>query len=122
MIGLTVAVCWIGAALLRLIVQIRPPTPDALVMVARFDAAQTATRPRRLEASTIRAASGAETRLGRWFASELERRGITMTSLRQDLALNRQSFDATVGRKVVVAVFGFLFGLIVASSLGIAGL
>ena len=42
MIGLTIAGCGIGAALFWLVLQFRPPKPDALVMLARFDAAQEA--------------------------------------------------------------------------------
>ena len=122
MIGLTVIGCAIGAAIFALIVQIRPPKPDPLAMLARFDLAQTPQSPARSEVSTARAAAGAETRLGRWVNAELARRGIAYTSLRQDLALNGQSFDATMGRKVVVAVLGFLIGLIIAVCLGVAGL
>lgn len=125
MIGMVVAGVGVGAALFWLIVQIRPPKPDALVMLARFDAAQAGTlTPRRIDTSTsaMKSAVGAETRLGRWFAIELERRGITLTSLRQDLALNGQSFDATMGRKVAVAALGFVLGLIIAVAMGVAGL
>ena len=122
MIGLTVIGCAIGAAIFLLIVQIRPPKPDPLAMLARFDLAQTPQTPARSEVSTARAAAGAETRLGRWVTAELARRGIAYTSLRQDLALNGQSFDATMGRKVVVGVLGFLIGLIIAVCLGVAGL
>ena len=69
-------------------------------MLARFDAAQEGTRTRRVETgSTRKSAAGAESRIGRRVAVELERRGIMLTSLRQDLALNGQSFDAAMGRR-----------------------
>lgn len=126
MIALTLIGCGIGAAIFWLIVQIRPPKPDALTMLARFDLAQQpATAPVRSELSansTVKAAAGAETKLGRWVSMELARRGIAYTSLRQDLALNGSSFEATMGRKVVVGVLGFLIGLTMVVFLGIAGL
>ena len=121
MIAMTLVGVAFGAALFLLILQVRPPTPDPLVMLARYDQAQAAS-PRRSETSVAKAGAGAETRLGRWVAGELARRGITYTSLRQDLALNGQSFESTMGRKVVVAVVGFLVGLVIAVSLGVAGL
>ena len=98
MIGLTIAGCGIGAAVFWLVLQVRPPKPDALVMLARFDAAQEGTRTRRVDTgSTRKSAAGAETRIGRWVAVELERRGIMLTSLRQDLALTGQSFIVSHG-------------------------
>ena len=108
-----------GATLFLLIVQMRPPKPDPLVMLARYDQAQVVA-PRRPETSVAKA--GAETRLGRWVAGELARRGVTYTSLRQDLALNGQSFESTMGRKVAVGVIGFLVGLVIAVAFGAAGL
>jgi tight adherence protein C len=121
MIALTLIGCAIGAAVFFLIVQIRPPRPDPLVMLARFDQAQTGAVAQ-AEATPAKSAVGAETRLGRWVSMELARRGIPYTSLRQDLALNGQNFDATMGRKVVVGVGGFLIGLIITVFLGVAGL
>jgi tight adherence protein C len=120
MIGMTLIGVAFGATLFVLILQIRPPKPDPLVLLARYDEAQAGSpRP---ETSVAKAGGGAETRLGRWLAAELARRGITYTSLRQDLALNGQSFEATMGRKVVVGVVGFLVGLLIAVSFGVAGL
>ncbi len=110
-----------GAALFMLILQVRPPKPDPLVMLARYDQAQAAA-PRRAETSVATAGAGAETRLGRWVVGELARRGITYTSLRQDLALNGQSFESTMGRKVMVGVVGLLVGLVIAVAMGAAGL
>lgn len=121
MIGMTLLGVAFGATLFVLILQLRPPKPDPLVLLARYDQAQGAT-PRRAEASVAKPGAGAEMRLGRWVALELARRGVTYTSLRQDLALNGQSFEATMGRKVVVAVVGFLVGLVMAISVGVAGL
>jgi Flp pilus assembly protein TadB len=66
--------------------------------------------------------AGVEGRLGTWLTGELTRRGITYTSLRQDLALNGQSFEVTMGRKALVAVIGFVLGLVIAIGLAAAGL
>lgn len=122
MIGLTLIGSAIGAAIFLLIVQIRPPKPDPLVMLARFDQAQVPDVSARSESSATQVAVSAETRLGRRVSTALARRGIAYTSLRQDLALNGQSFDATMGRKVVVGILGFLIGLIITVFLGVAGL
>jgi tight adherence protein C len=121
MIALTLIGCAIGAALFLLIVQIRPPKPNPLVMLARFDATQ-AGGSERVAQSTAKNAGGAETRLGRWIGTELARRGITHTSLRQDLALNGQSFEATMGRKVLIGVFGFVLGLVITVAASATGL
>ena len=122
MIGLTLIGCAIGATIFFLIVQIRPPKPDPLVMLARFDQAQLPDVSARSESAATQAAISAETKLGRRVSTELAHRGIAYTSLRQNLALNGQSFDATMGRKVVVGVLGFLIGLIITVFLGVAGL
>jgi len=111
MIALTLIGCAIGAAVFWLIVLVRPPTPDPLVMLARFDAARAAATTH-AELAPTTAAGGAQTRLGRWISTELARRGIHCTSLRQDLALTGQSFDVAMGRKLLVAVGGFLIGLV----------
>jgi len=119
-IGLTLVGCAIGAALFYLVLLVRPPKPDPLVLLARFDAAR-AVAAGRQDVTPSTAAAGAETRLGRWVSGELARRGIAYTSLRQDLALTGQSFDAAMGRKVLVAVGGFLLGLVMVVFLGVAG-
>lgn len=120
MIGLTLVGVALGALVFMLIIQLHPPKPDPLVMLARFDQAQ-AVVPR-AETSRSPAGAGVETRLGRWVVGELAARGIAYTSLRQDLALNGQGFEATMGRKVVVGVVGFLVGLVISVSLTVAGL
>lgn len=121
MIGLTLVGVAFGAIVFVLILQLRPPKPDPLVMLARYDQAQAAAVSR-WESAAAKPGAGVETRLGRWVAGELARRGITYTSLRQDVALNGQSFEATMGRKVVVGVVGFMVGLVISVSLGAAGL
>jgi tight adherence protein C len=121
LIALTFTGCAIGAAVFWLIVQIRPPKPDPLVMLARFDAAQIGDHER-VGQSGARTVAGTESRLGRWIGLELARRGFTHTSLRQDLALNGQSFEATMGRKVLIGVLGFVLGLVMTVGAISAGL
>jgi tight adherence protein C len=122
MIAMTLIGAAIGAALFFLIVRVRPPTPDPLVQLARFDAARAGQRVAAQDAGGVGGAAGVEARLGHWASMELARRGFSYTTLRQDLALNGQTFDATMGRKVVLAVGGFLLGLLMAVMLGVAGL
>ena len=122
MIVMTLIGSAIGAAIFFLIVRARPPVPDPLVQLARFDAARAGERAAARDTGASGGAAGAEARLGHWASMELARRGISYTSLRQDLALNGQTFDATMGRKVVLGVAGFLLGLLAVTGLGIAGL
>lgn len=132
MIALPLIGLVIGALVFGLIVVIRPPKLDPLVMLARYDAARAAYTGTGAPESPARAAGGrgmslvqVPLRVGEKISGELTRRGINYTSLRQDLALCGRSFEAAVGRKVLAAVAGFLFGLVIAvglasmSSLGI---
>lgn len=54
---------------------------------------------------------GLATRVGQRVSKELTKRGITYTSLRQDLALSGRSYEAVLGLKVLMAVGGFIGGL-----------
>jgi tight adherence protein C len=109
----------IGAVLFGLIVVLRPPSVDPLVSLARIDAAHR--HPSR-ESQTAATRSGIEQRAGGWLADQLRRRGVHYTTLRQDLALTGQSFDATMGRKAALGVFGFLLGLVVLAAAESIGL
>jgi tight adherence protein C len=97
-----------GAAVFALIVLLRPPTVDPLVALARIDAAHV--NPR---SDTVNhgGRDGIEERIGGWLADQLHRRGVRYTTLRQDLTLTGQSFDATMGRKAALATVGFLLAL-----------
>jgi Flp pilus assembly protein TadB len=110
----------IGASVFGLIVLLRPPTVDPLVALARIDAAH---RQPRIEMADHGSRAGVEERIGGWVADQLHRRGVRYTTLRQDLTLTGQSFDATMGRKAVLATVGFLLALAFLSagaSLGLA--
>jgi len=121
MIGLTLVGAAFGALLFFLIVSIRPPRPDPLILLARFDAARAGIDVR-ADVPVRVAKPSVEGRIGRAVSTELTRRGIKYTSLRQDLALSGQSFEAAMGRKVVVTVAGFLLGLVFVIAAGSLGL
>ncbi|HVV76561.1 MAG TPA: hypothetical protein VHC43_11035 [Mycobacteriales bacterium] len=110
----------IGASVFGLIVLLRPPKVDPLVALARLDAAH---RQPLHDPVVPEMRNGIEQRIGGWMADQLRRRGVRYTTLRQDLTLTGQSFDATMGRKAALATFGFLFALVLlagAASLGLS--
>ncbi|HVV74632.1 MAG TPA: hypothetical protein VHC43_01245 [Mycobacteriales bacterium] len=98
-----------GASLFALLVLLRPPRIDPLVALARIDEAH---RHTHAEVAVDRR-DGVEERVGGWLSDQLRRRGVRCSTLRQDLTLTGQSFDATMGRKAALATFGFLFGLVI---------
>lgn len=104
----------IGALLFWLAVKVVPPKRSPLVGLAQFDAHRRSNGGHDVEdaAARTQTAATAQGRIGSWFAAELQRRGIRYISLRQDLALTGDSFDAVMGRKVVAAVGGFLIALL----------
>jgi Flp pilus assembly protein TadB len=110
----------IGATVFALIVLVRPPTVDPLVALARIDAAHRAPPH---DPAQPDSREGAEARVGGWLADQLRRRGVRYTTLRQDLTLTGQSFDATMGRKAALATFGFLLAVVMlagGASLGLS--
>jgi tight adherence protein C len=107
-----------GAAIFALIVLVRPPRVDPLVALARIDAARR--DPAQQPAAGPR--DRLPERLGGWLGDQLARRGVRYTSLRQDLALTGQSFDAAMGRKAALAAFGLLLGLLMAGAASAASL
>jgi tight adherence protein C len=117
MIPLTLIGAAIGALLFWLAVRVVPPKRSPLVGLAQFDAHRRNQGGQDAEdqAARTQAAATAQGRVGRWFAAELQRRGIRYSSLRQDLALTGDTFDAVMGRKVVAAVGGFLIALLALS-------
>jgi Flp pilus assembly protein TadB len=118
--ALTLTGALMGLAVFALIVTVRPPRVDPLVALARLDAAHAAPRPtgRGMAARP----AGVQARVGRTVADRLARHGVRYLSLRQDLALTGQSFDAAIGRKVGLAMLGFLFGLVMVASASSVGL
>ena len=110
-----------GGLLFALLSRLRPPQPSPLVQLARFDAGRDATLPEPswapAERADTRSDGGA---LGHLIAHVLARRGIACTGLRQDLALTGRSFEATLARKVILFLAGFLLSLVTVAALRIA--
>ena len=111
-----------GGALCWLLLQLAPPRDAPLVQLAKLDAMlagqtsdpyPTAAKPTPPGVAAFWASSRWRTRVGVWVSGWFTRRGVECTSLRQDLALTGQSFEAVIGRKVVLFVFGFLGALTV---------
>jgi tight adherence protein C len=116
MIALPLLGAAMGVAVFALIVALRPPGVDPLVALARIDAAHSRPHLQTTTASTF------SERVGVRLAEVLARRGVRYTSLRQDLALTGQSFDAAMGRKAGLAVAGFLLGLLMLAGAAGTGL
>lgn len=118
MITLTFLGAVIGGLLFWLFVQVRPPRPDPLVELGRFYAARSVP----VGNPTVGVGtSGLQPRVGRWLSAELARRGVKYTTLRQDLALSGQSADVAMGRKVLLGVGGFVFGLLLTTIASFGG-
>lgn len=108
----------LGAVLFAVVVRLVPPRTSALVQLGQLDARYRATSwgsPATRPASGGHATSGLaglQQRLGEIVAVQLSRRGVEQTSFRQDLALTGKDLPEMMGRKVVLAVVGFLLALV----------
>jgi len=104
-----------GAVLFGLLLHLARPRPAPLIELARFDAAHGAIdqagQSAPVEPGAIRTRALSAT-VGAWVAHNLTRRGITNTSLRQDLALTGRSYEQAVTRKVSFAGGGLLVSLL----------
>lgn len=104
----------VGALLFLLILHLARPRPPALVELARFDAAHAHGNTAIAVSAT---ANGNGTprltgALGAWLAGQFARRGVTHTSLRQDLALTGSSYEQILTRKVLFAGGGLVASLV----------
>ena len=104
-----------GGVVFLLVLHLVRPRPAPLVELARFDAAHThgstagqaiSAEPASSTAADLPAAVGA------WVARQLTLRGVTNTSLRQDLALTGRSYEQVMTRKVLFAAGGLLLSLL----------
>lgn len=100
----------LGGLLYLLAVQLFPAKPSPLTTLARLDAMWSAIGEETLAART---ATGPEiegrlAQLGGRLGRALARRGITYTTLRQDLALSGRSFEVTIAVKVLLGAGGFV--------------
>jgi hypothetical protein len=106
----------LGGAVFLLIWRLATPRPSALVELGRFDAHHNRLTTRALDASMSRQ-QGWQLRTGARLAAALDRHGVGLSRLRQDLALTWYSFEWALGRKVLAGVAGF--GLVAGTALGL---
>ena len=111
MIVLTLIGAALGAVIFGLVVLLVPPRRSALTELGRFDALQRAGDP------SLHVAAGSdgqsrEVRLGAWAVGQFTRRGIRFAGLRADLMLTGRSFEAFMGRKILLAAGTFLAGIL----------
>ena len=112
----------VGLGLLVLVLALRPARPTIAVGIARIDASR---QPARMSVSdailTNEGLPGWRVRLGSRLAGEFEMRGIRVQSLRSDLAVLGRSLEGFLASVVLFAVGGLLFGPILATLMGLAG-
>lgn len=104
----------IGAVLFGVVLLLAPPKDSPLVQLGKLDAILTGQAPVQPAAQLQRSGLGLDSvraRIGTVAAALVTRRGVDYTSLRQDLALSGKNFEATMGRKVLLFVGGFLGAL-----------
>ncbi|MGS0688852.1 type II secretion system protein [Nakamurella sp. GG22] len=116
----------LGGALFALLLRLAPPATAPLVQLALFDARHGAAPTQAHGPATTGPVGGGllgrvQVRSGRWLFRQLTRRGISYTSLRQDLALTGRTFEDALGRKITLAGAGLLLGLFASVGLGVAG-
>lgn len=113
----------VGLGLLVLVLALRPARPTIAAGIARLDAGR---QPARFSVSeailTNEGLPGWRVRLGSTLAAELEMRGIRVQSLRSDLAVLGRSLEGFLASSVLAAVGGLLFGPILATLAGLAGI
>lgn len=117
MTALALAGAGLGGAVFLLIWRLAAPRPSALVELGRFDAHH----HNGFRSGTVDGSASARpnwlTRAGSRVVAELDRHGIALTSLRQDLALTGNSIEWAMGRKVLAGAAGF--GLVAGTALGL---
>lgn len=125
MITLALVGALLGATLFAVLWQLLPPKPSALITLGRFDALSRGATGPGLDAGDDAGSGGfaaIQNRLGQVLAEQLHRRGVTYTSLRQDLALTGRSYQVAMARKAVAFVAGFLLTLVTMTAISFAGL
>lgn len=112
----------VGLGLLMLVLALRPARPSIAVGIARLDADRQ--RPARSVSEAILTNEGLpgwRVRLGSRMVAALEARGIRVQSLRSDLAVLGRSLEGFLASTVLFAVGGLLFGPVLATLAGLAG-
>jgi Flp pilus assembly protein TadB len=107
-----------GAALFGVLLRVAPPRPAPVVELALLDIrhardGQSSLPDRVADERAADPAGWAEVswRAGGWLAGRLRRLGIAQTALKQDLAITGGTFQAVLGRKLLLAVAGLLAGV-----------
>lgn len=121
MIALAGVGALLGVVIFVIILRLFPPRSSDLVVLGRFDAYQDAPSVLRVSPSSLESTESWSARLGRLLTEQLNQRGITYTTLRQDLALTGRSYEAVMGRKILVGVLGFLLAVLGAIILEVIG-
>lgn len=122
MIAMAMVGACLGAVLFAMIWRLASPRPSALVQLGQFDATHSQpTRPGH-QPGPDRSAGGTGSagtldRAGAWLTAELARRGITFTTLRQDLSLTGNTVEWALGRKLLAGTAGFLLVAVTAVAL-----
>lgn len=106
----------LGGAVFLLLWRLAAPRPSALVELGRFDAHHNRLTPGTLNGSTS-TRPGWQVRTGARLAAALDRHGVGLSRLRQDLALTGYSVEWALGRKVLAGVAGF--ALVAGTALGL---
>jgi tight adherence protein C len=112
----------VGLGLLAMVLALRPARTSITAGIARIDADRS---PARFSVSeAILSNEGLPSwrvRLGSRLAVELESRGLRVQSLRSDLAVLGRSLEGFLASTVLFAVGGLLFGPVLATLAGLAG-
>ena len=112
----------VGLGLLVLVLALRPARPTIAAGIARIDAGRQQPRFSVSDAIlTNEGLPGWRVRLGSQLAEAFEARGIRVLSLRSDLAVLGRSLEGFLASTVLFAVGGLLFGPILATLVGLAG-
>ncbi|GAW48034.1 MULTISPECIES: type II secretion system F family protein [unclassified Nocardioides] len=97
--------CSLGAAVCLLIFALVPPRPALSSVVSRWERQRTrvavAAAPDAGEVST-------QARLGRWMATQLAQRGITLNKLRADLEITDYTLEAHLVKKLTFGLLGLI--------------
>jgi Flp pilus assembly protein TadB len=126
MIVLVATGAGIGAVLVALIWWLIPPVTSPVITLGRYDAYLRSSGQVELigtpTAPGQNTDAGWQVRVGRKVTAQLERRGISHSSLRQDLALTGRTYENVMSRKVVAFVAGFLLAALAVSVLQVRSL
>ena len=120
MIAMATVGALLGASVVFLLGRLMPLRPSPLVQLGQLDARHRGLLPAQRSRPAAPPAPLGWTRLGQLLTSELNRRGFTYVTLRQNLALTGRDLDEVMGRKVLAAVAGLLLSLLAMTAFQLA--